>query len=237
MADEQRKQNRGDEVVERIEEVGAEIEKAGGEDNPKSRIPLMVAAAIILVLGGGIAAIAYLSVSNERVYIENSNIEAPSIPLAPTTNGTLQDVYVSVGDTIPANTVVAQVGTELIKSTIAGLVITTDTNIGSLISPGTPVVTIVDPTQLRVDGQLQEDKGLADVAVGDRAIFTVDAFPGKTYDGVVSEVSPTSHASDVVFQVSDQREEQIFDVKVAYDVSQYPELKNGMSAKIWVYKK
>jgi multidrug resistance efflux pump len=96
---------------------------------------------------------------------------------------------------------------------------------------------MIDPTQLRVDGQLEEDKGLADVAVGDRAIFTVDAFPGKTYDGVVSEISPTSHVADVVFQVSDQREEQIFDVKVAYDVSKYPELKNGMSAKIWVYKK
>jgi multidrug resistance efflux pump len=219
-------------LIEKIEESAVKI-----EESPASRIPLMVAAAIILVLGGGIAAAAYLSVSNQRVYIENSNIEAPSIPLAPTTTGTLQDMYVSVGDTIPANSVVAQVGTELIKSTIAGLVITNNTNIGSLITPGTPVVTIVDPTQLRVDGQLQEDKGLADVAVGDRAIFTVDAFPGKTYAGVVSEVSPTSHAADVVFQVSDQRQEQIFDVKVAYDVSQYPELKNGMSAKIWVYKK
>ena len=207
------------------------------ENNPKSRIPLWGAAAFFLIGGGGVAAAAYLSVSNQRVYIENSNIQAPSIPLAPVAGGILQNVYVSVGDSIPANTVVAEVGTQLIKSTIAGLVITSNTNIGSLISPGTPVVTIVDPTQLRVDGQLQEDKGLADVSVGERAIFTVDAFPGKTYSGVVSEVSPTSHASDVVFQVSDQRQEQIFDVKVAYDIAKYPELRNGMSAKIWVYKK
>jgi multidrug resistance efflux pump len=218
--------------IEKMEEAAAEIEQ-----NPKSRIPLMVAAAIVLVIGGGIGALAYLAVSSQSVYIENSNIEAPSIPLAPTTAGTLQQVYVSVGDTIPANTVVAEVGTELIQSTIAGLIITTDTNIGSQIMAGAPVVTMIDPTQLRVDGQLQEDKGLANVAVGDRATFTVDAFPGKTYDGVVSEVSPTSQASDVVFQVSDQREEQIFDVEVAYDVTKYPELKNGMSAKIWVYKK
>ena len=202
-----------------------------------SRVPLMVAAALILVVGGGIGALAYLGVSNQRVYIENSNIEAPSIPLAPTTNGTLQQIYVSVGDMIPANTVVAQVGTELITSTIPSLVISTNTDIGSLVTAGTPVVTTIDPTQLRIDGQLEEDKGLNDVAVGDRAIFTVDAFPGKTYEGVVSEVSPTAQSSDVVFQVSDQREEQIFDVKVAYNIAEYPELKNGMSAKIWVYKK
>jgi hypothetical protein len=28
---------------------------------------------------------------------------------------------------------------------------------------------------------------------------------------------------------------QKFDVKVAYDQAQYPQLKNGMSARIWVY--
>lgn len=206
-------------------------------DAAKSRVPLMIAAALVLVLGGGIAAASFLIVENQRVYIENSSIVAPSIPLAPTADGTLQQVYVGVGDTIAPNTVVAEVGTELIKSTIGGLVISTNTNIGSQVTSGTPIVTMIDPTQLRVDGKLQEDKGLADVSVGERATFTVDAFPGKKYNGVVSEVSPTSHASDVVFQVSDQREEQDFDVKVAFDLSKYPELKNGMSAKIWAYKK
>ena len=234
MANEQTK--RDETVVEHIKDVGTEIEKVGGEDSPKSRIPLMVAAALVLVVGGGIGAIAYLSVANQSVYIETSLVQAPTTELAPTTTGTLNQIYVSVGDVIAPNTVVAQVGTELVTSTAGGLVISTDTNIGSQITSGTAVVTTIDPTQLRVDGQLQEDKGLADVAVGERAKFTVDAFPGKTYTGVVSEVSPTSRTSDVVFQVSDQRQEQQFDVKVAYDLSKYPELKNGMSAKIWVYK-
>jgi multidrug resistance efflux pump len=197
----------------------------------------MIAAAIVLIIGGGIGALAYIGVSNQRVYIETSTIQAPSTALSPTSTGVLNEVYVSVGDVIAPNTVVAKVGTQLITSTAGGLVITTNTNIGSQITAGTAVVTTVDPNQLRVNGQLQEDKGLADVAVGDRATFTVDAFPGKKYSGVVSEVSPTSRASDVVFQVSDQRQEQQFDVKVAYDLGAYPELKNGMSAKIWVYKK
>ncbi len=204
--------------------------------NSKSRVPLMVAAALILVVGGGIGALAYVAVSNQRVYIENSTIVAPSTVLSPISTGTLNDVYVSVGDVIAPNTVVAQVGTQLIISTAGGLVISTNKNIGSQVPSGTAVVTTIDPAQLRINGQLQEDKGLAYVAVGDRAAFTVDAFPGKSYTGIVSEVSPTSRTSDVVFQVSDQRQEQQFDVKVAYDLAAYPELKNGMSAKIWVYK-
>jgi multidrug resistance efflux pump len=206
------------------------------DSNPKSRVPLMVAIALVLVVGGGVGALAYLGVANQHVYIEDSNVEAPSIPLSASEPGTLQQVYVSVGQTIAPNTVVAQVGTQLITSTVGGLIISANSNIGSQVPAGTPVVTMIDPTKLRVDGQLQEDKGLANVAVGDRATFTVDAFPGRNYDGVVSEVSPTSQTSDVVFQVSDQREEQDFDVYVAYDLTKYPELKNGMSAKIYVQK-
>jgi multidrug resistance efflux pump len=191
---------------------------------------------IVLIIGGGIAGLAYVLASNKTVYTDTATIAAPSIPLAPSTAGVLKQVYVSPGDTIPANTVVAQVGTELVKSTNAGLVITTDTDIGSSLAPGTAVVTMIDPTALRAVGNVDEDKGFADIRVGDRAKFTVDAFPGKTYEGVVDEVAPTSHAADVVFSISDKRQTQSFDVKVAYDLSKYPELKNGMSARIWIFK-
>jgi len=115
----------------------------------KSRIPLMVAAAIVLVLGGGIAALAFLGVESKRVYIDTSTIQAPSIPLAPTANGTLKSVNVAVGDVIQPNTVVAEVGTQLITSTIGGLVISSDTDIGSVVNAGTPVVTMIDPTAVR----------------------------------------------------------------------------------------
>lgn len=202
----------------------------------KSRVPLMAAAGLVLVVGGAIAGVAFLLVDQQRVYIDKAQIAAPQIVLSATSNDTLKQVFVSVGDTIAPNTVVAQVGTELVKSTSGGIVIMTDKDIGSIVGPTTAVVTIVDPSALRVNGQVQEDKGLASINVGDRAVFTVDAFGSKKFEGVVSEVSPTSHASDVVFSVSDKRQEQTFDVKVSYDVSKYPELHNGMSAKIYVYK-
>jgi multidrug resistance efflux pump len=94
----------------------------------------------------------------------------------------------------------------------------------------------MDPSTLRVVGQVDENKGLADVHVGAPVRFTVDAFGAKEYLGVVDEVSPTAHAGDVVFNISDQRQVQTFDVKVRFDTAAYPELKNGMSAKIWIYK-
>jgi len=206
-------------------------------EHQKSRLPLMVAAAIVLILGGIVGAIAYIAVAHARVTIDTAQIAAPEIPLAPQSTGVLKEIYVHAGDTISANTVVAQVGTELVKSTSAGLVISTSDQLGANVSAATPVVTMIDPTQLRVVGQIDEDKGLARIQTGDRAEFTVDAFGGKKYQGIVDEVSPTSHASDVVFSISDKRQTQKFDVKVVFDPAQYPELKNGMSARIYVYTK
>ncbi len=211
-------------------------EKVKIEAPPKSRVPLMVAAALVLVVGGGIAAVAYFAVSNQSVYIDQADIEAPQTALSPTTAGTLMQVYVSPGDTVAPDGVVAEVGTELIRSTAGGLVISIDNDIGATIAPGTAVVTMIDPTQLRVVGHLDENKGLANLVPGQRAMFTVDAFGSKQYEGVVDEVSPTAHAGDVVFSISDQRQTQTFDVKIAFDENSYPELKNGMSARIWVYK-
>jgi hypothetical protein len=68
-------------------------------------------------------------------------------------------------------------------------------------------------------------------------MFKVDAFGDKKYYGVVDEISSTSHESDVVFSISDKREKKKFDIKVRFNLAEYPELKNGMSAKLWVYKK
>jgi multidrug resistance efflux pump len=204
----------------------------------ESRVPLMVAVGIVVVLGGLSAGIAYWAVSSGQVYIDKATIEAPTVVLSPTAPGTLNQVYVKVGDTVPANTVVAEVGTELLKSgSTGGVVVSADNDIGTQVAAGTAIVTIIDPSQLRVVGQVDENKGLADIAVGDRATFTVDAFGSKTFDGVVDEVSATANSGSVVFSISDQRQTQTFDVKVAFDESAYSYLKNGMSARIWIYKK
>ena len=198
---------------------------------------LILAAFMIVVVGGALAAFAYVAVSSKTVYIDKAQITAPTVNLGPTSQGVLKATYVSVNDIIPPNTVVAQVGTELVKSLNGGLVISVDNNIGTSINANDPVVTVIDPTQLRVVGQVQEDKGLVDIVPGQRAVFTVDAFGSQQFSGIVDEVAPTDVNSDVVFSVSDQRQEQNFNVKIRFDQTAHPELKNGMSAKIWVYKK
>lgn len=200
----------------------------------RKRLMLWGGAAVLILAAAGTTA--YLIASNRSVYIDTASIEAPRINLTTTSAGRLSAVYVQAGDTVAANTPVAEVGTEMVTAKVAGLIVNVNDTVGAQVTPGTAIVTMIDPTALRVVGQLDENKGLANVTVGDAVVFTVDAFGGKQFTGVVDEVAPTSNTSDIVFSVSNARAEQNFDVKARFDTNAYPLLKNGMSARMWVYR-
>ncbi|MDE2213385.1 MAG: HlyD family efflux transporter periplasmic adaptor subunit [Patescibacteria group bacterium] len=190
---------------------------------------------IVFIIIAASAGIIYWRMQSAYVYIDTAMIEAPIINLAPTSAGVLQQVFVNEGDSVPANAPVAQVGNEIITSQVAGLIVNIPDQIGAQITPGEAVVEMIDPTQLRVVGTIDEDKGLSRIQVGDKVSFTVDAFGGKQYTAVVDEISPTSAQTQIIFNISAQRQEQQFYVKGRFDINAYPELKNGMSARMWVY--
>lgn len=208
--------------------------KAGGS---RKKVITWVLGGLVVIgaIGGGV----YFYVSSKTISIDTSMISAPLINLSPVNSGVLEQVMVNVGDEVPANTPVARVGNEIVKTQTAGEIVSVNNNIGqyiNVVTGGGTVATMVDPTQLRVVGNLDENKGLASIHVGDPATFTVDAFGGKKYQGIVDEISPTSNQSDVVFNISDQRATNQFAVYVRFDPTLYPELKNGMSARILIYK-
>lgn len=221
------------EIEASVEHAVAEVQAAEKKlvDNPwvKAGGAIVLAAAIV----GGLL---YWQIGLTRISIDKSLVAAPQIALSPSQPGQLSQVFVNEGDFIKANTPVAKVGDELIKSKVAGEVISVRNDIGKNFNPGEAVVVMVDPKELRVVGTIEENKGLDQIHVGQQVSFTVDAFGSRQYAGVVDEVSPTAKASGVVFNISDKRATQEFDIKVRFNQDKYPELKNGMSAKITVYK-
>ena len=181
----------------------------------------------------------YFYVSSKYVYIDKSVIEAPTINLVPSNSDVLQEIFVKEGDSVTADEPIARVGNQIVKAKVNGLIVSVNQNIGQFenaLTGQASVATMIDPTQLRVVGHLDEDKGLAVIAVGDVAKFTVDTFGSKEYYGVVDEISQTSEAS-VANNIFNQRPTDQFNVYVRFDPVKYPELKSGMSARIWVYKK
>ncbi|MBU6231758.1 efflux RND transporter periplasmic adaptor subunit [Patescibacteria group bacterium] len=222
----------------RTEKEVRKIERELARDEKElKRLRLSVRGLTALVLIGlaiAGAIFAYLTVTNRSVYIDKSDIEAPEIDLSASAPGVLNDMFVKAGDKVAADQVVARVGDQLIKTKVAGIVTKADAAVGQSYNAGQTVVAMIDPSQLRAVGHIDENKGLDRIHVGQYATFTVDAFGSKQYSGIVDEVSPEAQSGDVVFNISDKRQEQVFDVKVRYDTSLYPELKDGMSARIWV---
>jgi multidrug resistance efflux pump len=191
----------------------------------------------VVVIFGALAGFLYWQSVKNTIFIENSLIEAPVINLSPTTPGILNALYIKEGDQVPDNAPIALVGSETISTQIGGIVSYAPIVLGSYFSPGQIVASVVNEQEMKVVGQVDETKGLKNIAVGQRATFTVDAFPGKTYEGIVDEVSAVSDSTGIVFDISDQRPVEKFDVKIKFNISEYPELKSGMSAKITIHTK
>ena len=207
-----------------------QLNRAGNRRNK-----LMLLAIVVFLVAAVVAAL-YLFLSRNQIYVEKSVIEAPTIDLSAPAGGALQKLFVQAGDAVAADQPVAQVGNDIIKTKDAGIIVSVNDDIGKNFAPGEAAVTMIRPQDLRVDAQIEEDKGLSDVQVGQKVSFTVDAFGSKTYSGIVDSVSPIARTGDVVFNISSARQENEFDVKIRFDIAAYPELKNGMSAKAWIYK-
>lgn len=192
----------------------------------------VIGIAVILI---ALAGFTYWRMEWNKITIDNASIEAPMINLSPTSPGVLAEIYVAAGDTVAENTAVAKVGNELIFTKVAGLIVAVNHQEGQYFNPGVPVVSMINTKEEKVLGKIDEDKGLVDLKVGQPATFTVDAFGSKRFEGYVSYISPMSNQSGVMFNISDKREVKQFDVKVTFDGTKYPMLKQGMSAKITVF--
>ena len=199
---------------------------------PKMAISII----IILMLLGAAGGIWYYLDQQKYVYSDAASVSVPMIQLTPKIPGILKEVFVNEGQTVVAHQSVARVGDDIITAEIPGIVATAKQDIGALYSSAQPIVTMYDPSAMRIVVSIDEDKGLNDIKVLDKVKFTVDAFGSQQFNGFVEEISPSNHAGDVVFNISDKREVQKFDVKIRYDLGLYPLFKNGMSAKVWIIK-
>jgi multidrug resistance efflux pump len=190
---------------------------------------------IIIVMFLLLGAFTFWKMTVGQIKTDNASIEAPIINLSPTTLGSLESIYVKVGDNITANTPVAKVGDETITSKVSGVVVSLNHQEGQIFTPGQPVVSMINLDEEKIVAKIDENKGFKNIKIGQPVIFTVDAFGNKKYEGIIDEVSPISDDNSIVFNISDKRATKQFDIKVRFDTNKYSELKVGMSAKITIF--
>jgi len=198
---------------------------------PKVLRIVIIATVVILLLAGF-----YLyEKRTNRVFVDNSLIQAPIISIAPDAQGKILDIKVYDGEKIKKGDAVAIVGTKTLSAYEDGLVVSTNRTIGSIANPQVPVVQMISFSDMRVAGTLDETKGLDMVKVGQPVSFSVDAFPGQTFWGYVDEISPTAKQTQLQFSVSSERPTQQFIIYARFNANSNAQIKNGMSAKMTIY--
>jgi multidrug resistance efflux pump len=145
------------------------------------------------------------------------------------------DIKVYEGEKVKKGDALAVVGTTSLNAFQDGLVISTNNAIGSIANSQTPVVQMINFADMRIAGTIDENKGLDKLKIGQSVSFTVDAIPGQTFWGYIDEISPTAKQTQLQFSISSERPTQQFIIYARFNAFSYPQIKNGMSAKMTVY--
>lgn len=93
-----------------------------------------------------------------------------------------------------------RLGYTTIKSPQAGTVIDTHAEPGEIAAPGVPLVTLYDPSSLRLEVPVMENLA-GRISAGDKLPVRIDAIKGKQFEATVDEVVPQAQAASRSFLV------------------------------------
>jgi RND family efflux transporter MFP subunit len=79
----------------------------------------------------------------------------------------------------------------VIKAPYDGVVSERQVNAGDIVSPGSPLFTLVDPGTMRLEGAVPADQ-LGLVHVGSPVKFAVTGYPGRDFTGTITNVFPSA---------------------------------------------
>jgi HlyD family secretion protein len=117
----------------------------------------------------------------------------------------------------------------VLTAPVPGVVVVRQAELGEVVSPGTPVVTIADIDHLWLRGYLNETD-LGRVRWGQPATVRTDTYPDKTYHGRVSFISPQAEFTPKSVETHKERVTLVYRIKIDLDNPNH-ELKPGMPAE------
>ncbi len=95
-----------------------------------------------------------------------------------------------------------QVSKATVKAAVDGVVARVNSAVGSMAAPGVPLVTLLS-REIKVTIAVEETR-LSQLAVGQTAIISVDAYPGETFAGTVTIIAPELDPATRTVQVTVQ---------------------------------
>jgi HlyD family secretion protein len=109
-----------------------------------------------------------------------------------------------------------------------GVISVRQAELGEVVSPGTPIVTLSDLDHVWLRAYISETD-LGKVKWGQDAYIRTDSYPGKTYHGRISFISPKAEFTPKSVQTFKERVTLVYRIKIDVDNFNH-ELKPGMPA-------
>lgn len=115
-----------------------------------------------------------------------------------------------------------------LRAPAGGVITVRQAELGEVVVPGTPVVTLADLDHIWLRAYLAETD-LGRIRWGQEATVTTDTYPGKQYRGRVSFISSTAEFTPKSVQTYKERVTLVYRIKIDIDNPNH-ELKPGMPA-------
>lgn len=120
----------------------------------------------------------------------------------------------------------------VLHAPVTGVVTVRQAELGEYVVPGTPVVTIADLDHLWVRAYVSETD-LGRVHWGQAVTLKTDTYPGKSYRGTISFISPEAEFTPKTVQTNKERVALVYRIKVNVENANH-ELKPGMPADVMI---
>lgn len=116
----------------------------------------------------------------------------------------------------------------VLRAPSAGVITVRQAELGEVVSPGGPVVTLADLDHIWLRAYIAETD-LGSIHWGQDATVTTDTYPGKQYHGRISFISSTAEFTPKSVQTFKERVTLVYRIKIDIDNPNH-ELKPGMPA-------
>lgn len=119
-------------------------------------------------------------------------------------------------------------GYTVLSAPFAGVILVRQAELGEVMLPGTPVVTLADLDHVWLRAYINE-KDIAKIRFGQRAVIRTDTYPDKRYEGRISFISSQAEFTPKSVETHAERVTLVYRIKIDVDNSSH-DLKPGMPA-------
>ena len=104
-------------------------------------------------------------------------------------------------------------GYTILYAPFSGVILTRDAELGEVMLPGTPVVTLADLDHVWLRAYINETD-IGRVRYGQRAIVTTDTYPGKKYAGRISAIASKAEFTPKSVETHSERVTLVYRIKI-----------------------